>query len=257
MTSMIFYERAIALNRDRHQDLKLQVDAQHFLFATKTNSVLLAASEFVEAARDYAIVFVGQDGGPFTVAALVGLGDKENLMVDAGGAWESGTYIPAFIRRYPFVLAGADEGESMTVCVDEAYKGWGNEQGEALFGSDGAETPYLKNVIGFLSLFHSEMKRTGDFAARMADLGLLTSKVINIHNSASKQTLEGLWVIDEEKLKALDDAQTLQLVRSGDLAVIHAHLMSLSNVSRLAGRLDARRRAAMESLANDSAAVAH
>ena len=126
MTSMIFYERAIVLNRDRHQDLKLQVDAQHFLFATKTNSVLLAASEFAEAVRDYAIVFVGSEGGPFTVAALVGLGDKENLMVDASGAWETGTYIPAFIRRYPFVLAGDDDGESMTVCVDEAYKGLGS-----------------------------------------------------------------------------------------------------------------------------------
>lgn len=257
MTSMIFYERAIALNRERHQDLKLQINPQHFLFAANTNSVLLAASEFGEAVRDYAIVFVGQEGGPFTVAALVGLGDKENLMVDAGGAWENGTYVPAFIRRYPFVLAGSDEGESMTVCVDEAYKGLGTEQGEALFGADGVETAYLKNVIGFLSLFHSEMKRTGEFAARLAALGLLTSKVINIQNSASKQTLEGLWVVDEDKLKALDDAQTLELVRSGDMALIHAHLLSLPNVTRLAGRLDARRRAALDTLSDASPAVVH
>ncbi len=257
MTSMIFYERAIALNRERHQALKLQVTAQHFLFASNTNSVLLAASEFAEAVRDYALVFVGQDKGPFTVAALVGLGDKENLMVDAAGDWESGTYIPAFIRRYPFVLAGTDEDESMTVCVDEACKGLGSEQGEPLFAEDGKETPYLQNVIGFLSLFHSEMKRTGQFAARLAALGLLTQKVINVENSTSKQTLEGLWVVDEDKLKALADAQTLQLVRSGDMALIHAHLLSLSNVARLAARLDARRRAALDTLSTASPAAAH
>jgi hypothetical protein len=257
MTSMIFYERATVLNRARHQNLKLNGNEQNFLFAARTNSVLLAGSEFAEAVRDYAIVFVGQEQGPFTAAALVGLGDQENLMVDAGGTWESETYVPAFIRRYPFVLAGADNAESLTVCIDEACGALNNEQGQALFGADGVETAYLKNIVGFLQLFHREMQRTGEFAARLAALGLLSSKVVNVQGNGSKQTLEGLWVVDKEKLKALADSQTLQLVRSGDMAWIYAHLLSLSNVSRLAHRLDVRRRAALEALPTDASGVAH
>jgi hypothetical protein len=241
MTTMIFYERAVALNRERHQNLKIQLKPDHFSFATNTNSVLLAGSEFVEAARDYPIVFVGKEGGPFTLAALVGLGDKENLMVSNAGNWETSTYIPAFIRRYPFVLAGTDDAESLTVCVDEAYSGLNDEEGQALFAAEGSQTDYLTNVIEFLRLFHSEMKRTSLFAARLAELGVLSSKVITIERDGKKQTLEGLWVVDEAKLNALDDASTLELVRCGYMGWIYAHLLSLSNVARLARRLDARR----------------
>lgn len=245
MTSMIFYERAVPLNRERHQNLKLQANPDHFSFAANTNSVLLAASEFPEALRDYPIVFIGQEGGPFAVAALVGFSDKENLMVDASGRWEANTYVPAFIRRYPFILASADDNDNMTVCIDESSRALGTENGEALFGADGAETDTLKNVVNFLQLFHAEMKRTGEFAARMAALGLLTSKVINVQGNGTTQTLGGFWLVDQEKLGALDDAQMLALARSGDLAWIYAHLLSLANVARLASRLDARRGAAV------------
>lgn len=250
MTTMIFYERAVALNRERHQKLKLQLKANHFSFASKTNSVLLAGSEFAEASRDYPIVFVGKEGGPFTMAALVGLSEKDNLMVNEQGHWEPNTYIPAFIRRYPFVLAGGEGAESLTVCVDEAYPGLNEEQGEQLFNADGTETTYLKKVIEFLVLFHSEMKRTAAFAQKVAELGLLTSKVVTIEREGSKQTLEGAWVIDEAKLNALDDATMLELVRTGYLGWIYAHLMSLGNVTRLARRLDVRRVATAEAAAS-------
>ncbi len=239
--SMIFYERAIALNRERHQALKIQLKADHFSFARKTNSVLIAGSEFAEAARDYPIVFVGSEKGPFTLAALVGLNDKENVLVGADGRWEPNAYIPAFIRRYPFVLAGADGAETLTVCVDEAYDGLDNERGEALFNADGTETTYLKNVIEFLVLFHGEMKRTSAFATRVFEMGLLTSKVVTFEREGIKKTLEGAWVVDEAKLNALGDDKLLELVKTGYLGWIYAHLMSLNNLKRLARRMDARR----------------
>lgn len=242
--ALIFYERAIALNRERHQKLKIQLKADHFSFAKKTNSVLIAASEFAAASREYPIVFVGQEGGPFTLAALVGLNDKENVMVTEEGRWEPDTYIPAFIRRYPFVLAGPEGAEELTVCIDEAYEGLSEEQGEALFNADGTETTYLKNVIEFLVLFHSDMKRTAVFAARMHELGLLASKVVTFEREGVKKTLEGAWVIDEAKLGTLSDAHLLELVKSGYFGWIYAHLMSLNNLARIAKRMDARRLAA-------------
>ncbi len=248
---MIFYEQAVALNRERHQKLKIQIKPEHFSFAAQTNSVLLAGSEFSEASRDYPIVFVGQEGGPFTVAVLVGLTGNENLMVSANGTWENGAYIPAFIRRYPFVLAGADDAESLTVCIDEAYSGLTNLAGEPLFSPEGGETEYLKNVVEFLRVFHAEMKRTSEFASRVAALGLLAPKVVSIEFEGVKKTLDGLWVIDEEKLNALDDAQTLELVRSGYMGLIYAHFFSLKNVARLAGRLDGRRKSEVNALSGE------
>ena len=254
--SMIFYERAIALNRERHQALKIQLKSNHFAFAKKTNSVLIAGSEFAEASRIYPIVFVGAEAGPFTLAALIGLNDKENVLVGDDGRWEPDAYIPAFIRRYPFVLAGTEGAEALTVCVDESYDGLSNEQGEALFNADGTETDYLKKVIEFLVLFHGEMKRTSTFAAKVFELGLMTSKVVTFEREGVKKTLEGAWVVDEAKLNALGDDKLLELVKTGYLGWIYAHLMSLNNLQRMAKRMDAHRLASVPASETSSTAEA-
>ena len=177
------------------------------------------------------------------MAALVGLGDHDNVMVNEAGQWEPGVYVPAFIRRYPFVLAGADDAESLTVCIDEAYPGLGEAEGEALFGADGQETDYLTRLVEFLSRFHAEMRRTNQLAEKLAERGLLIPRSITIERQGSKQTLEGFWVVDETRLNALDDSALLELVRNGYMGPIYAHLLSLANIPRLARRLDERLRA--------------
>lgn len=235
---MIFYERPVALNRAAHLGLKLDSKPGDFSFAAKTNSVLLAATEIAEAAKDYPILFVGQAGGPFSLAAMVGLRDSENLFVDADGAWTAGAYLPAFARRYPFVLAETDNvGEDLTVCIDEAYAALNDERGEALFDADGKESPLLQNAVEFLKLFHAEMQTTRLFVQKLVDYDLLVQKSIQIQHQDRQAVLDGLFVVDQERLQALDDAQALDLFRSGALYWIHAHLLSLKNVERLALRL--------------------
>ena len=254
---MLFYERAIALNRDRHQKLKLEAAANHFAFAAKTNAMLLSSTELSEAARDYPIVFVGEEGGPFTLAALVGLRSDENLLVDESGKWDPQSYVPAFARRYPFVLAEGSEKEVLTVCVDEAYGGLNEERGEALFDDEGKESPYLGRVLDFLRAFHADMQRTRDFAARLQELGLLVSKVITIEQQrggkTERQLLEGLWIVDEQKLRGIDDQRVVELFKNGYLGWIYAHLLSLGNVRRLAARLDRTSRMTGDSLGAESA----
>ena len=239
MAKLMFYERPVALNRERHAALKLAVMPDHFRFAANTNAVPIMSTEFAEAARDYPIVFVGEEGGPFSVAALVGLRDAENLMVDAEGRWERGTYVPAFARRYPFVLAKTDDSDRLTVCVDEVYAGLGTDEGEALFDAEGKETPYLKRVLDFLQAFHTEAQRTTEFANRLKELGLLVSKVINVERKGQpRQSLRGLWIVDAAKLRGIDDARVGELYRNGYLRWIEAHLISLGSLARLVARLD-------------------
>src|SRR5687767_63156 len=115
---MMFYQRAAALNRERHQKLRIEPLPEHFAFAAKTNALLLASTEIGEAARDHPIVFIGQEGAPFALAVLVGLRDNENLLVDEQGRWETNAYIPAFARSYPFGLSAGQDNSVLTVVVD-------------------------------------------------------------------------------------------------------------------------------------------
>ena len=255
MTSMIFYEKPVALNRHRHRALKLDAKPGDFSFSEKTNSLLIAATEVSEAAATYPIVFVGQPGGPFTLAALVGLNDCENLFVSSSGQWEANCYVPAFARRYPFVLAEQDDNPTeLTVCVDESFAALNQERGEALFDTEGRESPLLQGAVDFLKLFHSEMQATRTFTQRLADLDLLTQKTIEVNRDGKSQVLEGLYIIDQEKLSALDDDKVVQLFRTGDMALVHSHLLSLRHIERLAARMDRRIHAAAEATAATTAA---
>jgi hypothetical protein len=238
MTQLMFYERPVALNRERHKALRLAPTPNHFAFAARTNALPIASGEFAEAARDYPIVFVGEEGGEFNVAALVGLRDAQNLMVDAQGRWAAGSYIPAFARRYPFVLAKADSDDKLTVCIDEVYAGLTQSAGEALFDDAGLETPYLKRVLDFLQAFHAEAQRSAAFANRLKELGLLVPKVINVERAGQRQAMRGLWIVDAARLRGIDDARVIELYRSGYLRWIEAHLLSLGSLARLVARLE-------------------
>lgn len=246
MASTLFYERPVILNRERHRHSRLAPAPSHFAFAARANALPIATTEFGEAARHYPIVFVGEEGGLFGVAALVGLTRDENLLVDAQGRWAAGTYVPAFARRYPFVLAHGVEGQpqdQLTVCIDEVYAGLsvdGQGEGEALFDADGKETPYLQRVLEFLSAFHQDVQRTTAFAQRLKELGLLVSKSITVERRGTRQTLEGVWIVDEARLRGLDDTRVVELFRANYLPWIEAHLLSLGNLQQLAARLDVR-----------------
>ena len=103
MANLLFYEKPVPLNKNAHSGKKIRQAAHIFAFAGKTNSVVLAGVEFSEAAKEYPIVFAQSDETVVPVAML-GLRNEENLYVDEKGDWDAG-YIPAFVRRYPFVLA--------------------------------------------------------------------------------------------------------------------------------------------------------
>lgn len=241
MTQLLFYERPVPLNRERHLTTRLAVAGDHFRFAAKTNAVPIASTEFVDAARDYPIVFVGEADGPISVAALVGLRQAENLMVDDDGRWAADTYIPAFARRYPFVLAKTEaeaETQQLTVCIDETYPGLGVHEGESLFDEQAQESEYLQRILGFLQRFHAEVQRTTAFAQRLRQMGLLVPKTIQVERHGQQQVLQGVWVVDAERYRGIDDARAIELFRSGELSWIEAHLLSLGSLVRLAARLD-------------------
>ena len=116
MAEMMFYERVVPLNEQVHAGLKVR-PAASFAYAAAVNSVPLLASEFFECAREYPIVFARGQSGPLP-AVLLGLRESENLFVDGAGKWNA-RYVPAFVRRYPFVPANGPGGD-LLVCIDEA-----------------------------------------------------------------------------------------------------------------------------------------
>lgn len=236
MKTMLLYEKLIPVNRDQHKSLRVKPSAQNLSFARDLNSMLLATTELPLAALDFPCVFV-QSGDEHTLVAIVGLRDKENLFLDDAGRWEAGTYVPAFVRRYPFVLAEQNDKTQLTVCLDEAFDGFNQTEGEALFDAEGKDTPYLQQLQKFLLDYHNDMQRTALFAKRLVELDLLVERNIDFALGEQRLNMNGFKVVDEEKLRALKPEVVQELFTTGALGWIHAHLLSLNNVNKLGSRL--------------------
>lgn len=242
MSGMAYYEKPVLLDRDKHRSCRVRPGTS-FAFAERANSLYVAGAEFGEAAKEYAIVFTRGPAGKTVPVAMLGLRTRENLFIAEDGSWDA-RYIPAFVRRYPFVLAELP-GQSLGVCIDEAYGGFSETEGEALFDAQGQETPFLRNALDFLAQYQREYLRTEAFCQALEQADVLTEMNARADLVDGRSfTVNGLMVVDEKKLLALPDATALSLFRSGGLHLVSLHLASLSNMQRLVDRL-ARRKAAM------------
>ena len=242
MADVLFYERPVPLNRTQHKDLRLK-GLQSLKFAANVQSVPLTGVEFALAARDMPILFAGasvEDAGPM---ALLGLRQNENLFVDANGVWEANAYVPAFVRRYPFVLAekpAGQEGDDFTVFLDEAYEGFGSNDGDRLFKEDGTDSEILANAVNFLGEFQQHVGRTQWFMQQLRKHDLLEPRNIRLEKDGKTINLNGLFVVNENKLRELDEKTAHEFLREGVFGWIYSHLLSLANIDRAAQRLDSR-----------------
>lgn len=243
MKQLLIYERPVQLNRVAHRNHRIVASLGDFRFANALNSAPLACTEFARVAREYPIVFAGNSPEAVVPAALLGLRNGQNLMVDDEGRWAEGAYVPAFLRRYPFVLAeGEADSNDFTVCLDAAFEGIreGGEEGAPLFDDEGKDGPLLTNALNFLQEYQVHLARTREFTATLAGLDLLVSKQVNVQTTAGETfSLDGFYVVDEQKLRELKGKALQDLVKSGDLGWIYAHLLSLGNVELLSRALDA------------------
>ena len=235
MADLLFYENPVALNKVDHKNIKIRPQHNQYDFARRTNSVILAGVEFSEAAKEYPVVFANA-GQNIVPVALLGLRNEENLFVDDEGQWDA-RYVPAFVRRYPFVLADTEQEGQRMVCIDEAYEGFNDDDGEPLF-EGGEPTPLLKQAIEFLEEYQRQYVRTERFIQRLKDNDLLVALNARVDMVNGQQFgLAGLLVVDEKKLLELPDEKAIELFRSGELAWIYCHLMSLGCMSRMVDRI--------------------
>lgn len=235
-TQLLIYQTAIPVSRGRHEDCAIEPSA-NYSFSDKVNSVPLTAVEFAHAAGEYPIVFAGADGEVMP-AAVLGMRDTENLFLTRDHAWDA-RYIPAFIRRYPFVFSKSPDGKQFMLCVDEAFPGFNREgRGQRLFAGNGEPSPYVGNVLKFLQEYQAQFQRTQAFCAKVRDLDLLEPMQAQVAlPSGSKLSLIGFMAVNRAKLKGLPGDTLADLARTDELELLYLHLQSMRNFEGLKDRL--------------------
>ena len=233
---VMFYEEATPISKERHADMSVRTGTD-FSFARNVNSVPVTAVEFPLAAAEYAIVFAGTEEAVMPAVVLGAMQDR-NSFVDESGHWKA-KFVPAFVRRYPFVFAGSDNGDRLTLCIDEAFAGCNREgRGERLFDADGERTQYLNGVLRFQQEFQAHFNATRAFCRKLKDLDLLEPVQARFTTPGGNgHALGGIQAINRQKLKALADDQLAAFVRSDELELAYLHLHSLRNLESVAGSI--------------------
>jgi len=224
MPQPLFYQKPEALNANRHGDLRLRQTAD-FAFARKTNSLAITASEFAAVARNFPIVFVGDEHYP---AAVLGL-DTENLFVDETGKWAENAYVPAYVRRYPFAFIAFDEGKQFALGVDRACPRFvTNEEDESLpLFSEGKPTRITDEAMRFCIAFQNDHGVTKTFVKALVDQNLLVEVQYAATTAVGKYiSLKGFQVVDASRFQNLPDAVVLDWHRKGWLGLVQFHLAS-------------------------------
>lgn len=234
----LFYKNPVPLDAKLHADLSLKKNFG--LDYTKgVNAVPINLIEFPQICHNYPIAF--SPDGTGTPVAILGLRDNENLFLNAKGEWEENTYIPAYIRRYPFIFSEMPGKDQLSLCIDMDDSVVEQMGDQRFFTPDGKPTTLANNALEFCKSYHAAAQHTIDFGKALADAGLLVERHAEIVVGPGKKiNFSGFRIIDEAKLAELDDATFSDWRKKNWLPFIYAHLFSGSQWQTLTRLLNKR-----------------
>lgn len=197
-------------------------------FLAKQHAIPLTVDEFVAAQRFVPIIFSA--GGEPVPLALMGLNEGVNTFVDDEGKLRGPAYVPAYVRRYPWMLAKLrPDTDELSLCFDPTSDAIGEfEEGQPLF-EDGKASELTQGVLKFCEDFEQAAARTGQFMKDLAELDLLMEGEVAIQVPGADQPFvyRGFRMVNEEKLRDMRGDQLRKINQNGMLPLIYAHLFSL------------------------------
>lgn len=229
----VLFKDLVPLSTNEHKDWKAR-NVDNAPWIVDQHAVPLAVEEFVNAQRFYPIVFsAGDDPVPL---ALMGLNQGVNMYVDGEGKLIERPYVPAYIRRYPFMLARLrPDSEDLSLCFDPTAEVIGPfDEGAPLF-ENGEPAEPVKNVLGFCEQWEQSWQRTQAFMQEVKEHKLLIEGEVSIQPAGADKPFvyRGFQMVSEEKLRELRGDVVRKLVGNGVLPLLYAHIFSLSIMSEL------------------------
>ena len=223
----IFYNDLMPLNSQEHGDYRIRAtDSAPFL--VNQHAVPLTIDEFITAQRFVPIIFSA--GGDPVPLALMGLNEGVNTFLDDAGKLRGPAYVPAYVRRYPWMLAKLrPDSDELSLCFDPTSQNIGVfDEGEALI-ADGQPTETTTNILKFCEEFEQAAARTGQFVNELKTMDLLMDGEVSIQVPGQEQPFiyRGFQMVNEDKLRDMRGDQLRKITQNGMLPLIHAHLFSL------------------------------
>jgi hypothetical protein len=233
----LFYRELVAFDQATHGQLAFPAQPADFNYAKATNIIPLLIQETGLALKSYPLVFLpGNDKTPPTLAAMVGIGDNINRFVDNAGQWRADTYIPAWVRRYPFLAVTPAGSKDAVLALDPSAELLKQTGGEPLM-KNGEPSERLKGIIAFNQEFTAIAERTNAIVSALQEAGVLEEGSLRFAPPGTPpeqaQEINGFLIVSEQKLRALSDEAVLKLHKADAFGLAYAQMLSMNNLDNL------------------------
>lgn len=232
----LFYKNPVLLRFEDHRDAGLAL-ATNFGFAREAVAIPLCIGEFAVAMRHYPIVFAIDDYA--SPIALVGIKRERNLFIERDGSWRAGSYVPAYVRRYPFIGTQTPDKAGQLLSIDRAsdrFVGSSADQHdvERLFDEAGGPTRTAQSAMAFCRAYYADSTNTVAFGQALVAAKVLTPYHADFRlPDGSQHQVNGFSAVDEKAFRALPAETITDWHAKGWLDLVTLHLASLQSFQGL------------------------
>ncbi|MBN9426438.1 MAG: SapC family protein [Burkholderiales bacterium] len=225
----LFYKDPVLLRFEEHGDAGL-LPASGVDFVREAVAIPLCVGEFSVALRHFPIVFTMDERA--LPIALVGIRHGANLFVGKDGHWNPGSYVPAYIRRYPFITAETEDGSQQLLAVDRGSDRYvasaaGREGAERLFDEAGGPTKAALSAMALCHVYQADYASTAAFSQALLAENVLTSYQLELRlPDSARHRLKDFYVVDEKAFRALPVKTITDWHAKGWLGLVILHLAS-------------------------------
>lgn len=223
----LLYNDLVPLNSNEHSTWKTR-SMENAKFMGSQHAIPLTIEEFIPASRHFPIIFSAAEN-PVPLV-LMGMNEGVNTFMDDEGTFMKPVYVPAYVRRYPFLLAKLrPDSDELSLCFDPSANAVGEyEEGTPLFDED-KPSENTQNILKFCEDFETAGAQTHAFVEELVKLDLLMDGEVSIQQEGNDKPFvyRGFKMVDEEKLRELRGDVLRKITQNGMLPLIYAHLFSL------------------------------
>jgi len=226
------YKDLEIVNKENHKNQSVR-EIKNFSYAKNIMNAPITVAEFFEACKNYPIFFAKDKEENWFASVMLGYKENVNIFLDDKGTWDKLHYIPAFVRRYPFVFI--EQNEQLLLGIEKEFLSTDKKDESRKFFDDKNEnSEFLNNVLDFLNQFQNDSIATKEFIKQLDEWQLLEEKTATIINEKKEQfNINGFYIVNEEKLKHLSKKKKEEICSKNATPLITAHLISLSNIQKL------------------------
>ena len=226
-----FFANVVALNSDEHKNLKISSEV-NYAFSTESHAIPAVVVEVPLLAKEYPVVFAKGDKDEYILLAALGFEEKSNAYVSKDGDWLA-EYVPAHIRRYPFIsLPTTEDPEKSVLCIDKDAPHFESGEGQELFDKKGKPSETTQTALSMNEEYEMSMAETNRFIKDIVEQDILEETTEN-----SEFGNVTFYRINVDKFNELDEATIAQWKKDNYLTVIALLLQSQRNWREVEMRL--------------------